>query len=115
VAALFGTWAADLGQCGGPTGPIMISQTRFEGAENGCDITGFTDNGDGTYTAALACQSQGQASNESIRMTPMFAPTGRAIEMVYLDRDNQTFTVLSCNKADLRRSRHQRLSLARPR
>ncbi|HWA18228.1 MAG TPA: hypothetical protein VG757_04475 [Devosia sp.] len=98
LAPLFGTWAADLGQCGQQTGPIKISQTRFEGAENGCDITGYTDNGDGTFTAALACQSQGQTANENIRMRPIFAPTGEGIDLVYVDRDNQAFTVLRCKE-----------------
>jgi hypothetical protein len=98
LAPLFGTWAADLSQCGQPTGPIKISATRFEGAENGCDIGGYTDNGDGTFTAALACQSQGQTANENIKMRPIFAPTGEGIDLIYVDRDNQAFTVLRCKE-----------------
>jgi hypothetical protein len=98
LAPLFGTWPADLSQCGQTTGPIKISQTRFEGAENGCDISGYADNGDGTFTAALACQSQGQTANENIRMRPIFAPTGEGIDLIYVDRGNQAFTVLRCKE-----------------
>jgi hypothetical protein len=98
LAPLFGTWAADLSQCGQTAGPIKISASRFDGAENGCDIGGFTDNGDGTFTAALACQSQGQTAKENIKMRPIFAPTGEGIDLIYVDRDNQAFTVLRCEE-----------------
>ncbi len=58
---------------------IKISKTRFEGAENGCDITSFGDNGDGSFTAAMSCASQGQTADEQIRMRPVFAPTGEGV------------------------------------
>ncbi|MEQ1770176.1 MAG: hypothetical protein ABL879_10075 [Devosia sp.] len=96
---LYGKWAVDLKQCEGPgPGAITISETRFEGAENGCDINGFTDNKNGTFTAALTCSSQGQTANENIQMRPIFAPTGEGIDMVYLNRKNATFTVLRCKQ-----------------
>jgi predicted small lipoprotein YifL len=94
LTPLFGTWALDPAQCGGQV--LKISRARFEGAENGCDISGYTDNGDGTYTAAMSCVSQGQTANESIKMRPVFAPTGEGIELTYVNRDNLASTVLRC-------------------
>ncbi|RYE10225.1 MAG: hypothetical protein EOP22_05740 [Hyphomicrobiales bacterium] len=94
LAPLFGTWALDPSQCGGPV--LKISKARFEGAENGCDISGFTDNGDGTFTAAMSCTAEGQTAGESIKMRPIFAPTGEGIDLTYVDRDNLETTVLRC-------------------
>lgn len=94
LAPLFGTWALDPNQCDGPV--LKISKTRFEGAENGCDISGYTDNGDGTYTAAMNCTAEGTMADESIQMRPIFAPSGEGIELVYLNRDNLAATILRC-------------------
>lgn len=94
LAPLFGTWALDPAQCDGPV--LRISQTRFEGAENGCDISGYTDNGDGTFTAVMTCMGGGQAVSESIMMRPLYAPTGEGIDLTYLNRDNLETTVLRC-------------------
>ncbi|MEO6394665.1 MAG: hypothetical protein ABIO40_01985 [Devosia sp.] len=97
---LFGKWAVDLAQCNATgAGPITISATRFEGAENGCDITSFSDGGNGNFLAAVSCNAQGKASTENIQMRPIFAPTGEGIDMVYLDRGKQAFTVLRCKSA----------------
>jgi hypothetical protein len=86
---LFGEWGLNPAAC---TQTLKISKTRFEGAENGCDITGYTDNGDGSYTAALTCGS----AQEQIKMRPVFAPTGEGIELTYLNRENQETLVLRC-------------------
>jgi hypothetical protein len=94
LAPLFGTWALDPAQCGGQV--LKISKVRFEGAENGCDVSGYTDNGDGTFTAAMSCTSQGTTADESIKMRPVFAPSGEGIELTYLNRDNLASTVLRC-------------------
>lgn len=94
TAPLFGTWAADLRECG--TFPIEISATRFVGMENQCDITELTDNGDGTFTASLECMSQGESASERIRMTPLFAPTGEGVHLNYLDRGETQVTLLRC-------------------
>jgi hypothetical protein len=91
---LFGTWGLDPANCGDQV--LKISAKRFEGPGSGCDITGFTDNGDGTYTAAMSCTAKGQTSNERISMRPIFAPTGEGIDLVYLDRDNLQSEVLRC-------------------
>ena len=92
---LFGTWATDLGNC--ESGAIRISRTRFEGAENGCDISSIVDTGGWNFVATLVCTSQGQSVRERIGMVPLFAPTGEGIGLTYLDRDNQQVTVLRCD------------------
>lgn len=94
AAPLFGRWAADLRECA--TSAVEISATRFAGAENQCDITALADNGDGTFTASLACTSQGQSASERIRMTPVFAPSGEGVTLRYLDRGNTEVTLLRC-------------------
>lgn len=93
LTPLFGEWGLDPAAC---TQTLKISKTRFEGAENGCDITGYTDNGDGSYTAALSCGS----AQEQIKMRPVFAPTGEGVELTYLNRDNLETLVLRCAGPD---------------
>ncbi|MBI4920718.1 MAG: hypothetical protein HY834_03145 [Devosia nanyangense] len=90
LAPLVGTWALDVAQCGGQV--LKISKTRFDGPDSGCDITGYTDNGDGTFTAAMSCSG----TNETVQMRPIFAPTGEGIDLTYVDRDNLKTTVLRC-------------------
>jgi hypothetical protein len=93
LAPLFGSWALDPAAC---SQTLKISRTRFEGAESGCDITGYVDNGDGSYTASLSCGS----AQEQIKMRPVFAPTGEGIELTYLNRDNQETLVLRCAEGE---------------
>lgn len=95
LAPLFGTWGLDPANCGAQV--LKISKTRFEGPGSGCDITGFNDNGDGTYTATMSCTAKGQSSTERIQMRPIFAPTGEGIDLTYLDRDNLKSEVLRCD------------------
>lgn len=97
-APLFGVWAADLSWCGGEGEgfPITISATRFEGRENTCDITELADNGDGTFTASLACTSEGQSTNENVVMEPIFGPTGEGLRLTYVDRGGEPATVFRC-------------------
>jgi hypothetical protein len=92
---LFGSWGLDPANCGKQV--LKISKTRFEGPGSGCDISGYTDNGDGTYTAQMSCTANGATSTEKIQMRPIFAPTGEGIDLVYLDRKNQQTEVLRCN------------------
>ena len=91
---LIGTWGLDPANCGDQV--LKISKKRFEGPGSGCDITAFTNNGDGTYTAAMTCKANGQTSQERIQMRPIFAPTGEGIDLVYLDRNNLKSEVLRC-------------------
>ena len=92
---LFGTWATDLNNC--DNGAITISQSRFEGAENGCDIASIVDTGGWNFVATLSCTSQGGTAQERIGMVPLYAPSGEGIGLTYLDRDNQQVTVLRCD------------------
>jgi hypothetical protein len=92
---LFGTWALDPAQCDGQV--LKISKTRFEGPASGCDISGFVDNGNGSYTASMTCAASGQSTKERISMRPIFAPSGEGIDLVYLDRKNLASEVLRCN------------------
>ena len=94
LAPLFGTWGLDPANCGDQV--LKISKTRFEGPGSGCDIAGFTDNGDGTYTADMTCTANGQSAKEKISMRPIFAPTGEGIDLVYLNRNNDKSEVLRC-------------------
>lgn len=95
---LYGTWALDPANCGDQV--LKISKTRFDGPGSGCEITNFTDNGDGTYTAAMTCTANGQSAAEKVQMTPIFAPTGEGIALVYLDRKNLTSEVFRCRATD---------------
>jgi hypothetical protein len=92
---LFGTWGLDPANCGDQV--LKISARRFEGPGSGCDISGFSDNGDGTYIASMSCSANGQTSKERISMRPIFAPTGEGIDLIYLDRNNLKSEVLRCN------------------
>lgn len=95
IAPLIGSWAADLGNCGGQ-GMISISATEFRGTENVCAITSMGDNGDGTFMAAMDCTAEGAKTSERIAMNPIFAPSGEGITLTYLDRGNEEVTVLRC-------------------
>ena len=95
IKPLFGTWGLDPANCGDQV--LKISAKRFEGPGSGCDIAGFSDNGDGTYIASMSCASNGQTSNERISMRPIFAPSGEGIDLIYLDRNNLKSEVLRCD------------------
>ena len=95
LAPVIGTWGFDAPAC---TAPITIAANAFEGAENSCEISGWTDNGDGTMTAAMTCNSQGQTASESIKMTPLFGPAGEGIRLAYVDRGGDPVTVFRCKK-----------------
>jgi len=90
---LIGSWAASPANC---AAPIVIAADSFQGAENSCTISGWTDNGDGSSTAAMSCQSEGQATSERIKMEPLFGPQGEGIRLSYLDRGGDPVTVFSC-------------------
>jgi hypothetical protein len=96
-APLMGTWAPDPASCDSP--PITITPSRFLGAENQCDMATLEDNGDGSFTTTLSCTSQGQSNTEKVSMRPLFAPSGEAIGIVWLDRNNQESTVYRCGAA----------------
>lgn len=93
---LFGEWGLDPAVC---DQTIRISRTSFEGGASACTISGFTDNGDGTYTASMTCTADGESVDEQVKMRPIFSPTGEGIDLTYLNRDNLESTVLRCNIA----------------
>ena len=97
LAPLFGSWGLDPANCGDQV--LKISKKAFAGPGSSCDITGFADNGDGSYTATMSCKANGQTSQERIQMRPIFAPTGEGIDLTYLDRDNLQSEVLRCDVA----------------
>ena len=94
TAPLFGTWGVDAPVC---SMPIVIAETSFQGAENSCDITELADNGDGTFTASLACLSEGESANERISMEPIFGPVGEGLRLTYLDRGGDPVVVFRCS------------------
>lgn len=93
LAPITGSWAAVPANC---AAPVVISATSFEGAENVCEITSFSDNGDGSLDAAMTCQAEGQTVNETIRMTPIFGPTGEGVRLAYVDRGGDPVNLFRC-------------------
>ncbi len=94
TAPLMGRWSADPATCG--SADITITATRFEGAQNQCDITALTDKGDGSFNAAMSC---GSAGTQNVNMRPLFAPSGEAIGLTWIDRGNEQTTVYRCGPA----------------
>ena len=90
-----GRWAAEASWCPNTTGaerPIVITPTRFEGYENGCDIAQINQIAQG-YDARLQCLSEGTARSENIRMSV----DGQTMTLTYLDRQpRQRVTLLKC-------------------
>lgn len=97
LAPLFGSWGLDPANCGDQV--LKISKKTFAGPGSSCTISGFSDNGDGSYTATMSCKANGQTSQERIQMRPIFAPTGEGIDLTYLDRNNLKSEVLRCDVA----------------
>lgn len=94
--AFVGAWAANAAWCGntpatGDSVPIRISETRFEGYENRCDIVQI-DGGGTSWNATLSCQAEGQTSMERVRMDV----TGDAMNLVYVDRGGEGVTLTRC-------------------
>lgn len=89
-----GRWAADASWCAASQGeqrPIEITATRFEGYENGCDLTEVHQVGEG-YVASLRCVSQGATVNERVRLIV----ADQTLNLTYLDRDGQSAALTKC-------------------
>lgn len=86
---LVGRWAADLGQCA--SAAVVIAANKYEADGTACDMSLAPGTG-GAATATLTCGGK----TERVSMTPVFAPTGEGINLVYLDRNNAKATVLRC-------------------
>lgn len=94
--AFVGAWAANAAWCGntpatGDSVPIRISETRFEGYENRCDIVQI-DGGGTSWNATLSCEAEGQTNMERVRMDV----TGDAMNLVYVDRGGEGVTFTRC-------------------
>lgn len=94
--AFAGVWAANSAWCDntaadGDAVPIRISETRFEGYENRCDVVQI-DGGGTSWNAALSCEGEGQTSTERIRMDV----AGDTMNLVYADRGGQGITLTRC-------------------
>ena len=89
-----GRWTADAAWCANPQGaqrPVEITTTRFEGYENSCSILSIQQVPD-AYQVGLACTSEGQVSNERIRM----AVQGDSMRVTWLDRNNVVISLGRC-------------------
>ncbi len=93
-----GRWAAQPGWCGNTTGAeqaIEISTTRFEGYENGCDITRI-DEVRGGYVVGLACEAEGVSTIERAG----FSASGRTLTVTWLDRASMKTEFTRCPPLD---------------
>ena len=83
-ASFVGQWAARTSWCAnrtGPNQPIEITTTRFEGYENGCDITEIGEV-QGGYIAYLSCGAEGVASAERLRLSV----ADQTLTLTWIDR-----------------------------
>lgn len=87
---VIGGWATEPANCGAP---VTIAANSFAGTDGNCEISGWTDNGDGTLTAAMSCGS----ASKKITMTPIFGPQGEGIRMAD-GSGGKPVTVFRCPK-----------------
>ena len=93
-ATFVGRWAGQAGWCANTSGaeqPITISTMRFEGYENSCAITSLEQVSDG-YEATLACQAEGTASLERVRM----AVQGDVMRLTWINRNDAVVQLVRC-------------------
>lgn len=80
-----GTWCSPAG------GRFSISQDRFDSRENKCAITRL-NNFQGTFTASLACEGEGQTSEEDVTISPV----GKSLHITFLSRAGKRAIVTPC-------------------
>jgi hypothetical protein len=93
-ATFVGRWAARADWCANASGerrPITLSPLRFEGYENSCAITSLDQVADG-YEATLACQADGGASRERVRLSVR----GEVLRLTWLDRNDAVVLLVRC-------------------
>lgn len=90
-----GRWAADPVWCTDQTDgfPITITEARFEGHENVCEMSDIEDTPEGGVTARLTCQSEGEVIEEPI----VFSPAGPDLTIIWPDRGTEATTFSRCN------------------
>ncbi|QJR18381.1 hypothetical protein [Pelagibacterium halotolerans] len=89
-----GQWAADPVWCTDQTDgfPIIITEARFEGRENICEMADIETTPEGGATARLTCQSEGETIEEPIT----FAQAGDQIAIVWPDRGTEATLFSRC-------------------
>lgn len=93
-----GRWAAQPTWCGNTVGPeqaIEISTTRFEGYENGCDITEIGEV-QGGYIAYVTCQAEGDTNSERLRMSV----ADQTLTLTWIDRSDVRTELKRCPPLD---------------
>lgn len=90
---LYGRWAAEPAWCkpGGEGTPITITEGRFEGRENVCEME-TSPVGEGEWTAELQCAGEGMTSSERLSMRV----ENDAMTLTYLDRDGAVVPLERC-------------------
>ena len=89
-----GRWAAQASWCAntrGPQRPIQITTTRFEGYENGCDITEIGEV-QGGYVAYVTCQAEGETNSERLRMSV----ASDILTLTWIDRSDMRTELKRC-------------------
>lgn len=94
--AFVGTWAADAEWCSNTPMttdrvPVRISETRFEGYENSCDIIALDETGEG-WDAQMICMAEGMEYRHTVRM----AVQGDTLRLTYLERGTEPITLVRC-------------------
>lgn len=91
--AYVGTWAFDPAWCTDQTNgfPVTISETRFEGRENICEMNNVTITPEGGWTADLTCTAEGTTNEERLAMTPI----GEQLALTWLDRPEPEATLFT--------------------
>lgn len=89
-----GQWAADPVWCTDQTDgfPITITETRFEGRENVCEMTAIEPTPEGGATAQLSCIAEGETIEEPI----VFAQAGEDIAITWPDRGTEPTLFSRC-------------------
>ena len=92
-----GRWAAETAWCNNTTGPqrpITITPLRVEGYENSCAITTLDEVVDG-YEVALACQAEGAATGERVRLSVQ----DEVLRLTWLNRNDAVVLLKRCPAA----------------
>jgi len=77
--------------CSAEGGRFSISQDRFDSRENRCAVTKLS-NYQGTFSASLACESEGQTAQEDVTISPV----GKQLHITFLSRAGQRAVVNPC-------------------
>jgi hypothetical protein len=96
-ASFVGRWAGNAAWCANTVGaeqPITITPLRFEGYEHSCAITSLDQVTDG-YELSLACQAEGEASRERVRLSRQ----EDVLRLTWLNRNDAVVLLAQCPTA----------------